>query len=181
VLRREPGAVDEFTTRMLCVPCFLRAFNRTTGAAMSEADLDDLQQEVYLAVWKALPRYRGESALETWVFPFCSRHFFQRLRRRDGERELEAGLRKLLDALERRPTPSMDDPECELGRLLRCLSEREREVVILNVVYEFTIDEVAAALGIARTTVITLRRRAIEKLREQLPPDGELPHEGHDE
>lgn len=40
----------------------------TAGYAFQPADREDLYQEVLLAVWRALPRFRGESSLRTFVY-----------------------------------------------------------------------------------------------------------------
>ena len=36
--------------------------------AKDQDDLNDLFQETVLNLWKAFPRYRGDSALTTWVY-----------------------------------------------------------------------------------------------------------------
>jgi RNA polymerase sigma-70 factor (ECF subfamily) len=36
--------------------------------ASSPADRDDLFQEVFLAVWRALPAFRGDASMRTWVY-----------------------------------------------------------------------------------------------------------------
>ncbi|MFH1010578.1 MAG: sigma-70 family RNA polymerase sigma factor [bacterium] len=34
----------------------------------SQADVEDLAQEVFLRVWKGLPGFRGEAKLSTWIY-----------------------------------------------------------------------------------------------------------------
>jgi RNA polymerase sigma-70 factor (ECF subfamily) len=42
---------------------------RLCGAyAFSPADRDDLFQDIFLAVWRALPSFRGDSSTRTWVY-----------------------------------------------------------------------------------------------------------------
>ena len=36
--------------------------------ASSHADRDDLFQDIFLAIWRALPAFRGESSMRTWVY-----------------------------------------------------------------------------------------------------------------
>jgi RNA polymerase sigma-70 factor, ECF subfamily len=36
--------------------------------AVSGADREDLFQDIFLAVWRALPGFRGESSVRTWVY-----------------------------------------------------------------------------------------------------------------
>lgn len=36
--------------------------------AVSGADREDLFQDIFLAVWRALPGFRGESSMRTWLY-----------------------------------------------------------------------------------------------------------------
>ena len=36
--------------------------------ANREADREDLFQEIFLAVWRALPRFRGDASARTWLY-----------------------------------------------------------------------------------------------------------------
>ena len=35
---------------------------------MSAADRDDLFQDIFLAVWRALPSFRGDASTRTWIY-----------------------------------------------------------------------------------------------------------------
>ncbi|MBM3457926.1 MAG: sigma-70 family RNA polymerase sigma factor [Armatimonadetes bacterium] len=45
-------------------------------------DADDLAQEIFIAVYRALPRFRGDSTFSTWLYRIalhvCSRHIRKR-------------------------------------------------------------------------------------------------------
>jgi RNA polymerase sigma-70 factor (ECF subfamily) len=36
--------------------------------AVSGADREDLYQDIFLAVWRALPGFRGEASMRTWIY-----------------------------------------------------------------------------------------------------------------
>jgi RNA polymerase sigma-70 factor, ECF subfamily len=36
--------------------------------AVASADREDLFQEIFLAVWRALPNYRGDASVRTWLY-----------------------------------------------------------------------------------------------------------------
>jgi RNA polymerase sigma-70 factor, ECF subfamily len=36
--------------------------------AENAADQEDLTQEIFLAVWRALPRFRGDASVRTWLY-----------------------------------------------------------------------------------------------------------------
>jgi len=39
-----------------------------TAYALAASDAEDLFQEIWLAVWRALPAFRGESSARTWLY-----------------------------------------------------------------------------------------------------------------
>lgn len=41
---------------------------RLTSAYASAADREDLLQEILLAIWNALPRFRGDCSERTWIY-----------------------------------------------------------------------------------------------------------------
>ena len=113
------------------------------------ADAEDVLQEVFLAVHRALPHFRGEAKLSTWIYRIAVRASLEhRARRRTTEAldpELpgpseEAGLvardraRRLLLAMER-------------------LSVEHRTVLSLFAVEELSHQEIAEILGVPEGTV----------------------------
>jgi RNA polymerase sigma factor (sigma-70 family) len=45
-----------------------RPIRRLCAAYANGADCDDLFQDVFLAVWRALPAFRGDSSERTWLY-----------------------------------------------------------------------------------------------------------------
>lgn len=80
VLRKDRKATAEFVSRFGdAVYRYLR------GRLFPNPErLDDLFQETFLAAWKHLPRFRGESALQTWLLGIARHkvedHYRSRLR-----------------------------------------------------------------------------------------------------
>ena len=61
-----------------------------------------------------------------------------------------------------------DRPDGELGELLRTVPEGQLEVLLMRVVDGMSVEEVAAALGLAEGTVKSRLRAALAKLRSAL-------------
>lgn len=69
-----------------------RALQATVHATLfrvlgSNEHMEDLLQEVFIEVFRSLPRYRGESKLSTWAGPIAARVAFHYLRSKRGRSE----------------------------------------------------------------------------------------------
>src|ERR1022692_5096903 len=53
-------------------------------------DREDACQEVFVAVYRSLGRFRGEARLSTWIYPIAARHSSRTPRRRRGPSLLSA-------------------------------------------------------------------------------------------
>jgi RNA polymerase sigma factor (sigma-70 family) len=129
---------------------------------------DDLIDEVLLSVWEHLHRFRGtESQFRSWVFTIAHNQVVDhhRRRREDGPLELVASR------------PSANDTEAEalslvaegeLRRVLSDLAPAQRQVLLLRLVSDLSIEQTAAALGRSPGAVKALQHRAIEAARRRI-------------
>jgi RNA polymerase sigma-70 factor (ECF subfamily) len=152
---------------------FLTLLNANLGAlgrlansyAGSTGERDDLLQEIALALWQALPRFRGESSERTFLFRIAHNHCINHIVRRrptDSLQQLE------LDPVdESRPIDAVVGAAQESGQLLaavRRLPLIQREVVVLAL-EDMDYGEIAAVLGISETNVGVRLNRARASLR----------------
>lgn len=167
-------AQDRLFERLRCVPRFVCAFHRRFGAPLDVGALEDLVQNVLLSVWRRLPDFRGEAALETFAYPFCRFETLNAVRRwqRRAPHEVASG------ADDGPPEPSVDLPvdrgllEAETLHLLDVLSPSEARVVHLRHFEGREVSEIAALLAISTSSVKTHYYRALAKLRARLDPHG---------
>jgi len=129
----------------------------------------DLSQEVFLRVFKGLPRYRGGSSLKTWIYRIALNHCRGRLGRRTLETEdWSAGQWDQGPA-----DPARGPEETLLARdrgmrvtaALLALPVRFREAVVLRDMDGLTYEEIAAVLGVRIGTVRSRIARGRERLR----------------
>lgn len=153
---------------------FLTLLNANLGAlgrlansyAGSTGERDDLLQEIALALWQALPRFRGESSERTFLFRIAHNHCINHIVRRrptDSLQQLE------LDPVdESRPIDRVVGEAQESAQLLaavRRLPLIQREVVVLAL-EDMDYGEIAAVLGISETNVGVRLNRARASLRK---------------
>jgi len=157
-----------------------RLFRIARGVVRDEAEAEDVLQEAYVRAFQALPSFRGESSIYTWLTRIVLNEAHGRLRKRRNMVELseleeaQAGAGRILAF----PTGlAAEDPEggaarAEIRRLLERalddLPEPFRLVFILREVEGLSGEETALALGVRPETVKTRLHRARRLLRASL-------------
>jgi RNA polymerase sigma-70 factor, ECF subfamily len=131
---------------------------------------DDAVQESMLAIYRALPRFRGDSSPATWALAIASRIGRRHLRR---ERRLHEAPTELA------PSPEGFEPlarSAEMVLLIRALERlapKKREAFILMAIFELTAKEAAAVLGTFSNTAASRYRHARTELQDLLDQSGE--------
>jgi RNA polymerase sigma-70 factor, ECF subfamily len=129
------------------------------------ADAEDALQEAFLAVYRALPAFRGEARLSTWVWRIALRAALRvRARRRDHveldpETPAAGGGAAALEAR---------DEARRLQRALASLPAEPRAVLSLFAVEGLAHREIAEILGVPEGTVWSRLHGARRQLAEAL-------------
>ena len=158
--------------------------NKVYGLALrmcgSEEDAWDVAQEAFLAAWRALPGFRGESGFSTWLYRLTANAAIDCLRRekkRRGELSIEGGELPL-SLPDAGPSPQEAAEGGELraavNAALARLTDQHRTVLILRELQELSYEEIAGALGLDLGTVKSRISRARKALRKILLEDGNL-------
>ena len=142
-------------------------FARGRGAP----DPEDVVAETMTSVAKNLHKFRGdEPAFRSWVFTIAYRRLVDH-RRRASRR---VPIRPLADGEEWASGVATEDAvlgryasESVLGALRR-LGPEQRDVILLRVVGELSVREVATAMGKREGAIKMIQARALEQLRRAL-------------
>ncbi len=125
------------------------------------AQAEDAAQDSFLRVWKAMDRYRGDSAVGTWVFSITRNVCLTAIAKRAARRSAP------LEEAER-ATPHAPDRERDMLRMVAQLPGNYRQVVMLFYMEERSYEEVARMLDIPVGTVKTHLHRARLQLATML-------------
>ena len=139
----------------------------------------DLSQEVFLRVFRTIGRFRGHSALRTWIYRIVinqarNRQRWWKRRHRSEQVSLDEHLEQFGDVAA--PVENMT-PDRVLGQkelasriwqALERLPFEQRTAIILREIDGLSYDEIAFSLGVAVGTVKSRLTRAREALRAQL-------------
>jgi len=143
----------------------------------------DLTQETFLQAFRAVPHFRGDADLRTWLYRIAvnqarNRWRWWRRRRRGATVSLDATddaherplAAQLADERSVNPEQATLARERErmLTQALRALSRVYREVVVLRDVEGLSYEEVAATLEISVGTVKSRLSRGRNELRRRL-------------
>lgn len=178
IAARDPVAVRLVTTRNN-----QRLFRAAWSVLKSRADAEDCVQSTYLKAFAAIGEYEGRASLSTWLTRIVINEALQRKRRTDRQRRaLESRSVALIDDYREKlmrgsetPPPDRELARAELRRLIEAavaaLPPAFRLVFVLREVEALSVDETAAALGIAAATVKTRHFRARQRLQRALEPE----------
>jgi RNA polymerase sigma-70 factor (ECF subfamily) len=129
------------------------------------AAAEDLTQEVFVKIWRALPGYRGEASLGTWVFAIARNTCLSRRRREAARRAVSldvAAVRAVAESQHAREDPH--GRELEMRDLLARLPEKYRHVLTLFYLEDRSYEQVAETLGLPLGTVKTYLHRGKKEL-----------------
>ncbi len=133
-------------------------------------DVDDICQEVFLAVYLGLKNFRHQSSIRTWLFRITLNKC------RNYERRRMLSLRFFRHTLQVNSTQtepsrlnSDDDRQSICIRdAVRSLPRKYREPIILKYLNELSSDQICDLLGITKNTLHVRLSRSRNMLKEQL-------------
>lgn len=131
--------------------------------------MDDVLQEAYVKAFRSLPRFKGESALGTWLYRIVYNACIDDLRSRKATVPLDDGL----ETPDSRPDPAdLAVDRRDLAAALATLPPDQKAAVLLVDAYGLDYAEAADALGVAAGTIGSRLSRARASLRTFLEADG---------
>lgn len=139
------------------------------GMLGKSVEADDVAQEVFIRFYQALPRFRGEAAVGTYLTRIAINLSLNALKRRKRRRFLFATADESAVAIAETATSATEQKEI-VSRALQSLDPKMRAVAVLRLVDGYSTEETAAILGIPRGTVLSRLSAARQKLKEFLTP-----------
>jgi len=169
------GAVDgnERAFRKILEKHYRLIYSVVHGVAGRQDETEDIVQEVFVKIFRALPEFRGEARLSTWIY---------RIARNEAVNALEK--RKLqtvpiedcddLPASEESPAATVQRmiTRERLERLMKRLDEKQRLAIELRYRGEKSYEEIADIMEIPLGTVKTYIYRAKVSLKRMMTGSG---------
>lgn len=170
----EKGAFDaivlEFSDRVRGVAI------RMLGDAF---EAEDLAQEVFVAVYCALPKFRAESKLSTWILRITRNHCLNRIKSKSRKVKGNDRLTRDADSLQNLPgvVRSSPGPEAQaisqqtMAQLERAIAElpaEQRWLVVLRDIEDLSYEDIAEVTSLRIGTVKSRLHRARARLAKML-------------
>ena len=157
VLSGDKAAGEQFVIEHY--EAIFRFLRNLTG---SKEDAEDLTQQTFLRAWEALPNFRGDSSVSTWLHSIAYREYTHWLRSR---REF-VPLDEIVDMPDEQANQNLE--AVLLRWAIYRLDPEHREVFVLHYVQGFSVSEIAKIVGVPAGTVKSRLFFARQKLRELL-------------
>jgi len=138
------------------------------------AAMDDALQEAYVKAFRALPGFRGDAGVGTWLYQITYRACID-LHRRESRHQVDAAGWSPPDAAAPTADPAVTAASrTDLQRALARLPVDQRAAVLLVDAEGLDYDAAATVLGVAPGTIASRLSRARAALRAALA-EGETP------
>lgn len=163
------------------VETYARMVGTVIWRATGDRDaVDDLAQEAFMRVFKALQYFDGRAKLSTWIYTIAHRVAIDQLRKAGRWREEPLAPEDDVEGMsliERRPPSVATDPEAEFSRqeserivrdAMALLPEKYRVPIEYAAIDGLDYPTISAMLGVPVGTVKTLVFRGKRMLKEQI-------------
>lgn len=136
----------------------------------SHEDADDLVQEIFMKIWAALPSFREEARLFTWIYRIATNETLNFLRRQKVRAALT--FRSLDSDLERKidedPYFDGDGVQRALMKIMQKLPQKQRVVFSMRYFDDMKYEDISQITGTSVGALKASYHIAYEKIKKEL-------------
>lgn len=128
-------------------------YGKAFSIVKNHQEADDVVQETFIRVYRALPGFRFESSFRTWLITIATRQALNALTRAKGKQESldsdEGSLEHPALRVEEGQLSSLLDEEARrlLREALPKLPKRQKEALLLRLTHDWKYDRIAQEMG----------------------------------
>lgn len=128
---------------------------------------EDITEEVFVKAWKAIDSCKGkEQTFSSWLYRIAHNHVIDNLRRIRKHPSIE------METVDKVVSPELEAEEelerQELLRVIACLPQNQRQVIILKFIEGLDNYEIGQVMGKSQGAIRILQMRALATLRQEL-------------
>ncbi len=155
------GIVDAYTERLYW---HVRRF------LCSHDETNDLLQDIFIKIWTAMPNFRGESSLYTWIYRIATNEALNHLRKQRFKSLISMNFSD--NSLERKIDEDSyfngDALQRELHKAIQRLPEKQRIVFNLRYFDEMKYSDIAEITGTSEGALKASYHHAYNKIKDDL-------------
>jgi RNA polymerase sigma-70 factor (ECF subfamily) len=165
IQRFKQGDLDAFRS---LYERYLSGVRNRVRYVIPEMDVDDVTQEVFIAMLKSLHTFRGESQFGTWLRTLTNYKVAEYYRKRNRKQEPRESPLNEADSLPDESGGLHLEDQIALRKALASLPEKYRDVLLMRFADEMQFNEIARITGFNLEATKSLFRRAVAALRKKL-------------
>ena len=128
---------------------------------------EDITEEVFVKAWKAIDSCKGkEQTFSSWLYRIAHNHVIDNLRRIQKHPSIK------IETMDKVSSPELEAEEemerQELLRVITCLPQNQRQVIILKFIEGLDNCEIGQIMGKSQGAIRILQMRALATLRQEL-------------
>ena len=163
------GEANEF--KKLTLMLSAKVLNLAYHLTGNKEDAEDITQEVFIAVFKGLPNFKGASEVSTWVYSITVNKCKEKTRRdlRKKRKGINVPLEKVDFFLSSQNTDAeliQHEEETRMRNILLRIPEKQRIAFTMFTMEEFSYLEIAQAMNLSLSAVESLLFRARVNLKK---------------
>lgn len=144
-----------------------KVFRLCFSMLRDRAQAEDVTQDIFLRIWRALPGYGAQAALSTWIYAISKNACLSELRKRKPTVSIDQNEDEYSAEVAALAAPDPDDSATvSVSQVLDKLPERYRQAVTLFYMEDRSYEQTAESLGLPLGTVKALLHRARKRLIE---------------
>lgn len=145
-----------------------KVYNRVKSRIPAN-DVDDVTQEIFMAIVRSIKRFRHQSKFNTWVYTIANRQIADYYRRRNrAGRDQDPISLEIVTYNEPSYEHEQLDEQAALKRALNVIPEHYRQIVMYRFAEGLSFQEIADEMDKSLEAVKSLYRRAIQAIRDEV-------------
>ena len=136
----------------------------------SHDDTNDLLQDIFIKIWSALPTFRGEARLYTWLYRIATNEVLNHMRKQKFKAVLsmESASYILEKKIDDDPHFNGDELQRELHKAIQRLPEKQRIVFSLRYFDEMKYEEISEITDTSVGALKASYHHAYNKIKDDL-------------
>jgi RNA polymerase sigma-70 factor (ECF subfamily) len=147
------------------------------GYAVQQADREDLFQEIAVALWQAIPEYRGDATERTWLYRIAHNVAISSSVRLRSRGRREEGMPAAFDhpsaAMNSEDEVLQSEKRSMLLEAIRSLAAIDRQLVLLHL-EGLSYAEIEEISGLSQSAIAARLSRLRDKLKEKIQTGGQV-------